>query len=135
MTENANFRLFNPPAIHQPTGYSQVAEVSGGKTIYISGQIALDPSGTLVGEGDVKAQAEQVFANINSALAAVGADFNAVIKLGFFLIDITQLVVVREVRDRYVDRANPPTSTAVEVRRLARDGLLIEVEAVAVVSA
>ncbi len=133
--QESNFRLFNPPAIHQPTGYSQVAEVTGGKTIYISGQIALDPSGALVGAGDLKAQTEQVFANIGGALAAVGADFNALIKLNIYLLDISQLAVVREVRDRYVNLAHPPTSTAVEVRRLARDGLLIEVEATGVIPA
>ncbi len=133
--QELNFRLFNPPAIHQPTGYSQIAEVTGGRTIYLSGQIALDPSGALVGAGDLKAQTEQVFANIGGALAAVGADFNALIKLNIYLLDIAQLAVVREVRDRYVNLAHPPTSTAVEVRRLARDGLLIEVEATAVIPA
>jgi len=136
MTEQKpNFRLFNPPAIHRPTGYSHVAEVTGGKTIYIAGQIAFDSSGNLVGRDDLRAQAQQVFANLNAALEAVGADFNAVVKLNFYLLDVSQLSIVREVRDQYVNTQNPPTSTAVEVSRLAREGLLIEVEAVAIVPA
>ena len=56
------------------------------------------------------------------------------VKLTYYLLDATQLPVVREVRDRYVNIQQPPASTAVEVRRLARDDLLIEVEAVAVIA-
>lgn len=128
-------RFVNPPTLPPPRGYSHVAEVSGGRTIYISGQIALDASGALVGAGDLRAQAEQVFANLSAALAAVGADFGHVVKLTFFVLDASQMQAVREVRDRYIDTANPPASSAVEVRRLVRDDLLIEIEAVAVVPA
>ena len=124
----------NPEGIHRPTGYTHVVEVTAGRPVYVSGQVALDPSGALVGEGDLRAQARQVFENLRVALEAVGAGFDQVVKLNLYLLDAAQLPVVREVRDQYVDVRQPPASTAVEVRRLAREEFLIEVEAVAVIA-
>ena len=128
----ANAKFINPPTMHQPTGYTHVVEVTEGRPIYIAGQIALDPAGELVGPGDIRAQARQVFENLQTALRSVGAGFEQVVKLNLYLLDATQLPAVREVRDRYVDTARPPASTAVEVGRLALDGLLLEIEAVAI---
>jgi enamine deaminase RidA (YjgF/YER057c/UK114 family) len=127
---SANF--INPEGMHRPTGYTHVVEVTTGRPVYISGQVALDGAGELVGPGDVAAQARQVFENLQAALGSVGAGFEQVVKLTFYLVDATQMPAVREVRDRYVDTARPPASTAVEVRRLVRDDLLVEVEAVAI---
>ncbi len=127
-------RLTNPSTLPQSLGYTQVVEASGARTIYISGQVALDASGNLVGAGDMRAQAQQVFANLKAALEAAGASFDDVAKLTFFVLDIAQLPAVREARDQYVNLQQPPASTAVEVRRLAREEFLIEVEAIAVVS-
>jgi enamine deaminase RidA (YjgF/YER057c/UK114 family) len=127
---SANF--INPEGMHRPTGYTHVVEVTAGRPVYISGQVALDGAGELVGPGDVAAQARQVFENLQAALGSVGAGFEQVVKLTVYLVDATQMPAVREVRDRYVDTARPPASTAVEVRRLVRDDLLVEVEAVAV---
>ena len=73
-----------------------------------------------------------MFENLQTALRSVGAGFEQVVKLNLYLLDATQLPAVREVRDRYVDTARPPASTAVEIRRLVRDDLLVEVDAVAV---
>ncbi len=127
------FRFLNPPEISRPNGYSHVAEVTGGKTIYISGQIALDASGNLVGAGDMRAQAQQVFTNLQAGLAAVGANFSAVVKLTYFVVDISQMQAIRDVRDQFLNMATPPAASAVEVRRLVRPDLLLEVEAVAVI--
>ena len=124
----ANF--INPAAMHHPAGYTHVVEVTAGRPVYIAGQVALDPTGALVGPGDLRAQARQVFDNLQAA----GAGFEQVVKLTYYLVDATQLPVVREVRDQYVNIQQPPASTAVEVRRLVRDDLLIEVEAVAVIA-
>ncbi|MCU1332530.1 MAG: hypothetical protein JWM08_1522 [Candidatus Angelobacter sp.] len=130
------FRLFNPDTMAKPTaGYSQVAEVSGGKMIYVAGQVAMDASGNLVGKDDFRAQVDQAFKNINAAVQAAGGDFQSVIKLNYFCaesVDAAQIPVVREIRDRYVDTAHPPTSTFVVVKRLVRPEWLIEIEAVAV---
>jgi enamine deaminase RidA (YjgF/YER057c/UK114 family) len=128
----ANF--INPEAMHRPIGYTHVVEVTAGRPVYIAGQVALDPSGAIVGPGDIRAQARQVFDNLQTALQAVGAGFEQVVKLTYYLVDATQLPVVREVRDQYVNTQQPPASTAVEVRRLVQEDLLIEVEAVAVIA-
>lgn len=127
----ANF--INPEAIHRPTGYTHVVEVTAGRPVYIAGQVALDPSGAIVGPGDIRTQTRQVFDNLQTGLQAVGAGFEQVVKLTYYLVDATQLPVVREVRDQYLNTRQPPASTAVEVRRLFREDALIEVEAVAVI--
>src|SRR3954469_1895605 len=82
----AQVKRTNPPALSAPTGYTHVVEVSGpGKTIYISGQIAYDKDGKLVGApGDMKAQAEQVFKNLQAALTAAGATFADVVKMNSY---------------------------------------------------
>jgi enamine deaminase RidA (YjgF/YER057c/UK114 family) len=128
----ANF--INPEAMHRPTGYTHVVEVTAGRPIYIAGQVALDRAGALVGPDDIRAQTRQVFDNLRVALRSVGASFEQVVKLNYYLVDASQLPAVREVRDEYVNTAQPPASTAVEVRRLVRDDLLIEVEAVAIIA-
>ena len=134
-TQPQIIRFVNPLALPRPFGYSHVVEASGGNTIYISGQVAVDQAGNLIGSGDLRAQTQQVFANLTQALEAVGADFNAVVKLTYYLLDISQIQIVREVRDQFVDVHKPPASSAVEVRRLFRDDLLIEIEAIAVIPA
>jgi len=128
-------RFLNPDTLPQPSGYTHVVESTGGRTAYISGQIALDAGGSLVGAGDMAAQAEQVFANLGAALSAVNASFEDVVKLTYYLVDISQIQAVRDVRDRYIDSARYPASTAVEVRRLVHPDLLLEIDAVAVLDA
>lgn len=132
MADEKRLRFHNPPTLPRATGYSQAVEVNGGRTIYVAGQVALDTAGQLVGPGDPAAQAEQVFANLRAALDAAGATFRDVVKLTYFVTDIGSLPAIRTVRDRYVDVAHPPASSAVEVRRLFRDDVLIEIEAIAV---
>lgn len=114
-------------------GYSQAVEVRGGHLVYVAGQVAMDRAGKVVGEGDIRAQTQQTFENLKAALEASGAKFENVVKLNYYFTDITQLPVVREVRDKFINTTNPPASTAVEVKRLFREPYLIEVEAVAVV--
>ncbi|MDB5080782.1 MAG: enamine deaminase RidA [Chloroflexi bacterium] len=130
-----NIRLSNPENMAKPTGYSHVAEVTGGRLIFISGQVALDGDGNLVGPGDMEAQARQVFENIKTVLESCGATFANVVKLTFFTVDFSQQPIVRKIRDQYINPAQPPASSAVEVRKLFRDDILIEIEAVAAVPA
>lgn len=127
----AHTRFTNPSGLFTPPGFTHVVETNGGRTVYIAGQIAVDKSFQVVGKDDFRAQAEQVFANLKTALEAVGADFTHVVKLNIYLIDMSHLRTVAEVRDRYVNTAHPPASTAVEVRKLALADLLLEIEAVA----
>lgn len=127
-------RFINPSTLSAPPGYTHVVEAGRGRTLYISGQVALDKSGKLVGEGDSRAQTKQVFENLKAALEAAGAGFKDVVKLNYYIVDMSQLQSLREVRDSYINTANPPASTAVGVRRLIREEFLIEIEALAVVA-
>ena len=131
MTPPAHTRFINPPTLAASPAYTQVVEVSGGRTLYISGQIALDAAGHVVGAGDVRAQLEQVFANLQAALAAADVTFAHVVKLNIYVLDMADLPILREVRERYVSTQAPPASTLVEVRRLAREEFLVEIEAIA----
>ena len=126
----SNMRFMNPPAIAKPGGYSHVVEITGpGRIVYIAGQLGLKPDGSIA--GDFRAQAMQAFENLKSALAAVGATFDDVVKLNNYLIDIpANLGVYREVRDKYVNVGQPPASTTIGVPALARPDALYEVEAV-----
>jgi enamine deaminase RidA (YjgF/YER057c/UK114 family) len=124
-------RFSNPPTMPRPGGYSHIVDVQGGRLLYFSGQVALDGSGNLIGKGDVRAQAEQIFQNLQAGLEASGASFKDVIKLNNYFVDVSQVQAFREVRDKYVNTAQPPASTTVEVRKLVRDEFLLEVEAIA----
>src|SRR5205823_15129425 len=91
-------RRTNPPTLSKPTGYTHVVEATGGKTVYISGQIAFDTEGKIVGEGDMKAQVEQVFKNLQAALSAAGATFNDVVKMNTYVTDMSQVQAIRDIR-------------------------------------
>lgn len=122
----------NPPALSKPTGYTHVVDVSGGRTLYISGQVALDRAGAVVGKADLKVQTTQVFENLKAALAASRASFDNVVKITVFMTDVSDIEAFREIRNRYFT-GGLPASTLVQVVRLARPELMIEIEAVAVV--
>lgn len=124
-----------PATMPKSNGFSQLAIVTGGKVVFISGQVALDQAGNVVGKDDFRAQVEQVFENLKAAVEAAGGTFHDVIKLNSYLLDVSHLPEFREVRDKFVDVKNPPASTAVQVSRLFRPEFLVEVEAVAVVEA
>lgn len=125
----------NPPGLSQPRGYSHVVTARGGKTVYVAGQVALDEKGDLVGKGDLKAQAQRVFENLRTALRAVGADFDDVVKLNTYVVGYRpeMLDTLRAVRGAFMGEVAVPASTLVGVQALAREGYLIEIEAIAVV--
>jgi enamine deaminase RidA (YjgF/YER057c/UK114 family) len=127
-------RRINPPMLPAPNGYSHVVEIRSGRTVYLSGQVPLDRAGNLVGDGDFRAQTEQVFSNLNEALGAVNANFGHVVKLTIFVTQLSpeNLAALREVRNRHIDPAQGPASSLVEVTKLFRHDLLVEIEAIAV---
>ncbi|MCR8645486.1 RidA family protein [Paenibacillus sp. N1-5-1-14] len=132
MPDKKQVSFTNPASMPPANGYTQVVEVRNGRTIYVSGQIAVNQYGEKVGQGDLSAQTRQVFENIKSALEASKVTFDDVVKLTFFVTDISQMQVVRDIRDMYVNTNNPPASSAVEVSKLVHDHFLIEIEAIAV---
>jgi enamine deaminase RidA (YjgF/YER057c/UK114 family) len=121
-----------PEGVATGRGYSQV--VTGrGRLVVVSGQVAQDERGELVGAGNPAAQARQVFENLRRCLATAGAGFGDVVKLTFFVLDVADLPAVREARDAVIDTDRPPASTAVQVAALFAPGYLLEVEALALV--
>ena len=133
MTENPPFiRRSNPSGMPKPYGYSQVVEVCGGRTVYISGQVPLDENNELVGAGDFVAQARQTFENVRRGLESVGLTFDDVVKVHMYLTDISNLVTLRDVRDEFVNTTQPPASTTVQIAALFRPDVLFELDVIAV---
>lgn len=121
-----------PEGVLPAAGYTHVV-TGAGQWVAISGQVALDEAGEVVGPGDAAAQARQVFENLNRCLAAAGGTFADVVKLTYFVTDVAHLPAVRAVRDLYVDVERRPASSAVQVVALYRPELVMEVEAFAVI--
>ncbi|MES9543569.1 RidA family protein [Spirillospora sp. NPDC049024] len=129
-------RQIDAPGLAPGPGYSHAVSVDvPGRLVVVSGQIALDSAGNLVGPGDLEAQTRQVFANLETALTAAGARWEHVVRLGYFLRDVSGVGVVRAVRAEFVPEHVAPAASLVEVSRLVRDDLLVEIEALAVVPA
>ena len=127
--------FLNPPGLSPTFGWSHVVSHTDGKTIYISGQVAVDERGQLVGKGDLRAQAERAWECIGIALKAAGATFRDLVKTNLYVVNYRpeQLPILREVRAKYVSPENPPASTLVGVTALAGADWLLEIEAIAVV--
>jgi enamine deaminase RidA (YjgF/YER057c/UK114 family) len=123
----------NPPTLSAPPGamYSQAVRVRAGETLYISGQVARDQAGNLVGQGDVVAQYRQVWNNIGLALAAVGLRHEHLVKTTTYVVGEANIPPIRAVRKELAP-AKAPTSTMLVVPALAIPGALVEIEAVAV---
>lgn len=118
-----------------PAGpYAQCARIEFGSAalLQLSGQVAVDDDGTLVGPGDVAAQTERVFANLERILTAHDAGFGDVVNLRTYLTDMGSIRDYGRVRLARL-AGHKPTSTTVEVSRLFLPGALVEVEALAVV--
>lgn len=123
-----------PEGLANNPAYTHVVAARGQRIIHISGQVAMNAAGEMVGEGDLGAQTEQVMENLSTALAAAGAGFGDVVKITTYIVDYQpeHRSVISEVRGRYLPADNPPASTLVGVKALAVPGWMIEIEAVAV---
>ena len=113
--------------------YSHVVTVNGpGKTIYIAGQLARDLEGNIVGPGDMRAQMEQTFKNLDACLKAAGASWADVVKSNTYVTDYQAFSQCSDVRMRYFGVASP-TSTTIQISGLAQPGAMVEIEMIAVV--
>jgi enamine deaminase RidA (YjgF/YER057c/UK114 family) len=120
----------NPPGVHTPqANYVHVTRL--GNTLYISGQLGLDPDGNLVGPGDAAAQAEQCYRNIKTTIEYCGGTMDNVVKITQYLTDLAYRPLVAGPRDRYLGTPGP-ASTLVIVKGLAAPDYLVEIEALAV---
>jgi len=117
--------------LRKPHGiYSHAVKVKANNLLFIKGTTARDRDGNIVGKGDVKAQTRQIFENMKIILETAGATFDNIVKMTLFVIDINQFKEIHEVRAEYF-KQDYPASTMVQVSRLASEGLLIEIEAIA----
>ena len=131
-----NKHYLNPKELGAaPKFYTHAVTASGdGKLIYVSGQVSWDAGGMVVGKGDMRAQAEQVFGNVTAILKAAGAKWDDVIKMNGYMVgmDGPRVDAYREVRGKYLVAGKLPASTLVGVECLVHPDLLLEVEVVAV---
>ncbi len=127
----------NPEGVSKPANYTHVVAAQGSRLVFISGQVAVDKDGNVVGAGDLAKQAEQVFENLKTCLASAGATFADVTKLTTFIVSFRPSVdraLIGAVREKYLPKENPPASTLLGVQSLALPDLMIEIEATAVLS-
>jgi 2-iminobutanoate/2-iminopropanoate deaminase len=116
-----------------PVGPYNQAIVATGKMLFVSGQIAIDPTtNKLVYDGDVAKQTEQVMANLKAILTAAGATFEDVVKTGVYLKDMNDFATVNVIYARHFDEATAPARACVEVARLPKD-VLVEIDCIAVI--
>jgi enamine deaminase RidA (YjgF/YER057c/UK114 family) len=127
--------FINPPGLATPRGYTHVVTAESGKMIFVSGQVAVDTKGDVVGKGDLSVQARQAYQNLKTALAAGGATPSNVVKMTTYVVNFKpeDLPAIREGRSQIFVQEKPPASTLVGVAALAQKDFLIEVEAVAMV--
>ena len=128
-------RHLNPEGLHKNPAYSQVVVATGDvKTVYVGGQNAVDASGEVVGRGDIEVQAEQIFKNLEIALAGGDAKLDHVIKWNIYVLQDQPPQPAFEVFQRvWGNRPNPPLITLLFVSGLAHPDYLMEIDAVAVV--
>jgi enamine deaminase RidA (YjgF/YER057c/UK114 family) len=137
-------QFINPPLLLTSPNYTHVVSVRGGKTIFVSGQVAYDATKdpqrrlleSIVGKGDYRMQAKQAFTNLKTALEAADARPSDVVKINVYVKNYRQsehLGIISENVAEFFTKDRLPASTVVGVQSLALDELLIEVEAVAVV--
>lgn len=123
----------NPAELATPNGFSHVCVTNRTNTIYVSGQVSYDKGGNIVGENDLEVQTAQVYENIRTALAAVGATMEDIVKTTLYVkaLDPEKAKIIRKARSPFLSENSPPTSTMVGVASLAKPALLLEVEAIA----
>jgi len=122
----------NPAGMAPPSGYSYAVKKSG-TPVFISGQVALDGDGKLIGAGDAAAQTEQVFCNLRTVVEACGGSMADIVKITIFVTDAAYRPAVAAARQKYFADGHYPASTYLVVSGLAVPQLLVEIEAVAMI--
>ena len=125
----AHIRTLRVPGLLEPISHFSDAVIAG-RTLYVSGLVATNEAGEVVGAGDVVEQTRQIFRNLKSILDAAGAKPADVAKVTIFMRDVAQRPLINPIRQEFFG-PHRPASTLVEISRLVRDDLLLEIEAVA----
>jgi len=130
-------QFINAAGLSAPRGYTHAVVVPAGRMIFVAGQVAFGADGSIVGKGDVEAQARKAYENVETALAAAGATMADVVRLTTYVVNYQpeHRDVLRKVRADYWSDTEPPAATLLGVQALALPDLLVEVEATAVTAA
>ena len=126
---------FNPAGSWGPNGrgFNMAVVQQSGRIIHFTGQVAWDENECLVGKGDVRLQTRQCFRNIAAVLQAVGGTLEDLVSITTYFTDRTQLPIIQDVRNEFLDPATAPASTSVMVAGLGHEDFLVELTPVAVV--
>ena len=122
--------IINPKNVSWPLGFSHIAKMSD--TLHISGQLAWDQEGNVVGKGDIVAQTDKAYENLKKCLESVGATMRDIVMLRIFVTDLEAFKKTGDVRKKYFGKYRPAT-TGLEISRLYYDDAMIEIEAMAVI--
>jgi 2-iminobutanoate/2-iminopropanoate deaminase len=128
-------RVISDPRLPAPMrggAFSSGVEAPVGSTVFVSGQVAMDTEGNVVGEGDIRSQTETVLEHVKTVVEAAGGGMDDIVKVTVFITDMGLYDEIHEVRRRYFEEPYP-ASSMVEVSALIDPRLLIEIEAVAVI--
>jgi enamine deaminase RidA (YjgF/YER057c/UK114 family) len=131
----SNLKHHSPPGLLHNPNYSHTVVASGGRTVYIAGQVPTDADGKLVGGSDLGAQTAQAMKNVGIALAAAGASYENIVKLTTYVVNYKpeHRAIVGKARGAHFTKGPPPASTLVGVSALAMSEWLVEIEAIAVI--
>lgn len=123
-------QVIRPNTVHTTSGYSHAWRA--GNTVYISGQVARDNDGNVVGKGDIAAQATQVLSNLKNVVEAAGGTMNDIVKITVFTTSLSHRPAIAEARTKYW-QSDWPASTFLVISSLADTDFLLEIEAIAVI--
>jgi 2-iminobutanoate/2-iminopropanoate deaminase len=126
------FSTITTPEAKPVANYKMATRQEGGQLLYISGQVARDTDGNVIGTGDMRTQARQVFQNLRQVLQAAGGDLNDLMKITTYITKIEDFPAVAEVRSE-VFQGELPASTLIVVKSLFHPDFLIEVEGMAAI--
>jgi 2-iminobutanoate/2-iminopropanoate deaminase len=127
-----SYTTITPAEAKPVANYKMATRMEGGRLLYIAGQVARDADGNVLGKGDIRTQARQVFQNLRQVLQAAGGDLSDLLKITTYITNIEDFPAVAEIRSS-VFPGELPASTLIVVNRLAQPELLIEVEGMAAI--
>ena len=126
------FSTIATPEAKPVMNYKMGTRMEGGRLLYISGQVAWDAAGAIVGKGDVRAQARQALENLRQVLRAAGGDLGNLMKITTYITKVEDIPAVAQARSE-VFQGELPASTLIVVTSLFHPDFLVEVEGVAAV--
>jgi enamine deaminase RidA (YjgF/YER057c/UK114 family) len=125
--------LINPPELFAPPGFSHVVTATGQRFVFVAGQVAITREFTIIGEGDLAAQTKAAMESVGIALRAAGAGFEDVVRRTIYTLHPTEFEVITQAIEEVTGSTEHPAQTLIGVTGLAVPGLLIEIEATALV--